>query len=59
LVQNLHLELLEDMVIREDPGIQQYQELIQQEHLVREAVVLAALVALGQILQGDRVDFIV
>jgi hypothetical protein len=58
LVQNLHLELLADMVIREDHGILRCQEQIQQEHLVQAEAALVALVALDQILQGGQVDFI-
>ena len=59
LVQNLHQEHPVDMVIREDPGILQCQEQIQQEQRVQEAVVQVVEVALAQILQGDRVNFIV
>jgi len=44
------------MVIREDHGILQCQEQIQQEHLVQAVAVLAAKVVLDQILQGVLVE---
>jgi hypothetical protein len=58
-VQNLHQEHPVDMVILAVPGVPQYQEQIQQAHLVQEAVELEVPAGLVQILQGDRVNFIV